>query len=138
MLFLISGVLAVGAAVCLYFGVTLLPNIRSYVGDTYQQYAGSGNEARYQCDGSPDDVADDLAAQQDPDAQADDKGVQYLRYDDDIVLVGPDGKRPCTIRVEGLGDGYNQGSFVFLGSGFFAGSPSGSAGGSPGGPDGAK
>jgi hypothetical protein len=137
-LFVLSGGLAVCAGICLYLAVTLLPNIRSYVGDNYQQYAGSGNDQRYACSGSPDDVADDLVGQQDPDAQADDKGVQYLRYDDDVVIVGPDGNRPCTIRVQGIDAGYNQGSFVFLGPGFFAGSPSGSAGGSSGGPDGAK
>jgi hypothetical protein len=138
-LFFISGGLAVAAAVCLYFGVTLMPDIRSYVSGNYQQYAGTGNGARYTCTGSPSDVADNLADAQDPDAQAQHGTSQYLRYDDDIVVVGPDGSRPCAIRVESLNEGgYHQGSYIFLGPGFFAGSPSGSAGGSPGGPDGAK
>ena len=56
-LFVLSGGLAVAAAVCLYFGITLLPNIGSYVTDNYHQYAGSGDTARYACTGSPNDVA---------------------------------------------------------------------------------
>ena len=57
--FLLSGILAVAAAVCLYFGVTLLPNIRSYVTDNYQQYSSNGDTSHYACSGSP---ASSLAA----------------------------------------------------------------------------
>ena len=138
LLFFLSGGLAVAAAACLYFGITMVPNVRSYVDDNFAQYSGSGDTTRYTCSGSPDDVADDLADQQQPDARATDDDTEYLRYSDSIVSVGPDGNRPCSIRVEGLGAGYNQGSYVFLGPGFYSGSPAGSAGGSPGGPDGTK
>jgi hypothetical protein len=136
--FLLSGGLAIAAAVCLYFGITLLPNIDSYVGDNYQRYAGSGDTTRYACTGTPSAVADDLAEAQDPDAQASDGKTTYLRYDDRIVAVGPDGNRSCSIRVEGLGGGYNHGSYVFLGPGFYPGSPASGSSGSPGGPDGTK
>jgi len=136
--FLLSGALTAAAAVCLYFGVTLLPNIGSYVGSNYQRYAGSGDTTRYACSGKPSDVADDLAEAQDPEAQATDGKTTYLRYDDNIVAVGPDGSRPCSIRVEGLGGGYNHGSYVFLGPGFYPGSPASGSSGSPGGPDGTK
>ncbi len=136
--FLLSGALAVAAAVCLYFGVTLLPNIRSYVTDNYRQYSSNGDTTRYACSGSPSSVADDLADAQDPDAQTSSGKTTYLRYDDSIVAVGPDGNRPCTIRVEGLGAGYNHGSYVFLGPGFYPGSPASGSSGSPGGPDGTK
>ena len=136
--FLLSGGLAVAAAACLYFGVTLLPNIGSYVTDNYQRYSGSGDTARYACSGSPADVADDLAEAQDPEAQASNGKTSYLRYDENIVTVGPDGNRPCSIRVEGLGGGYNHGSYVFLGPGFYPGSPASGSSGSPGGPDGTK
>jgi hypothetical protein len=54
------------------------------------------------------------------------------------VIVGPDGNRPCSIRLEGLSAGYSHGAFLFLGPGFTPGSPSGGAGGSPGGPGGIK
>jgi hypothetical protein len=137
-LFLLSGGLAVAAAVCLYFGITLLPNIGSYVTDNYQRYAGSGDTSRYACSGSPSDVADDLAEAQDPEAQASDGKTSYLRYDDNIVAVGPDGNRPCSIRVESLDSGYGHGTYVFLGPGFYPGSPASGSSGSPGGPDGTK
>ena len=137
-LFIISGVLAVAAATCLYFGVTLLPDVRSYVSSNYQQYAGTGDGARYACSGSPSSVASDLADAQDPDAQASDGKSTYLRYDDNIVTVGPDGTRPCSIRVEGLNGGYSHGTYVFLGPGFYPGSPASGSSGTPGGPDGTK
>ena len=136
--FLLSGALTVAAAVCLYFGVTLMPDIRSYVTDNYQQYSGSGDTTHYACSGSPASVADDLADAQDPDAQVTNGKTTYLRYDDNIVAVGPEGNRPCSIRVEGLGAGYNHGSYVFLGPGFYPGSPASGSSGSPGGPDGTK
>src|SRR3979490_726991 len=106
-LFVVCGGLAVAAAVCLYFGITLLPNIGSYVTDNYQQYAGSGDTARYACTGSPNDVAAGLAEAEDPDGQARYGKTSYLRYDDNIVTVGPDGNHPCSIRVEGLAAGYS-------------------------------
>lgn len=136
--FLLSGGLAAAAASCLYFGVNMLPNIGSYVSHNYHQYTGSGDSARYACTGSPSSVASDLADAQDPDTQATDGKSTYLRYDDSIVTVGPDGTRPCSIRVEGLGGGYNHGSYMFLGPGFYPGSPASGSGGSPGGPDGTK
>ena len=136
--FLLSGGLAVAAAVCLYFGVTLLPNANSYITDNYQRYSSSGGTTRYACTGTPADVASDLADAQDPEAQATDGKTTYLRYDDNIVAVGPDGNRPCSIRVEGLDSGYNHGSYVFLGPGFYSGSPASGSSGSPGGPDGTK
>ncbi len=66
------------------------------------------------------------------------QGTEYLRYEDDIAVVGPDGNRPCTVRLEDVNEGYSHGSFIFLGPGFTPGSPSSGSGGSPGGPDGAK
>ena len=65
-------------------------------------------------------------------------GSQYLRYDDAIVTVGPDGPHPCSVRVEDLAAGYSHGAFIFLGPGFYPGSPARGSGGSTGGPGGAK
>jgi len=137
-LFVISGLLAVAAATCLYFGVTLLPDVRSYVNSNYQRYAGTGDSARYACSGSPSAVASDLADAQEPDTQASNGATTYLRYDDNIVTVGPDGNRPCSIRVEGLNGGYSHGMYMFLGPGFYPGSPASGSSGTPGGPDGTK
>ena len=86
----------------------------------------------------PTQVADTLADYQEPEARAANGNNEYLRYSDNIVTVGPDGNYPCSIRVEPLSAGYSHGAFIFLGPGFFPGSPSGGAGGTPGGPGGTK
>jgi hypothetical protein len=113
-------------------------DIGSYAAGQYREYSRDANGVRYECSGSPSDVADDFEDYQDSEARVRDHGTEYLRYDDNIVIVGPDGKRPCTVRVEDIDAGYSHGAYLFLGSGFRPGSPSGGAGGSTGGPDGAK
>jgi hypothetical protein len=137
-LFLLSGLLAVAALLFLSIGVSMSPDLRSHVEDTYRQYGSDQGGHRYECDGSPKQVADELAEAQEPEVRKSDRGTEYLRYEDDIVTVGPDGSRDCSVRVEGLEGGYSQGSFIFLGPGFSPGSPAGGAGGGPGGPDGTK
>jgi hypothetical protein len=137
-LFLLSGFLAIAGAFCLSLGASLGPDLRSFVGDNYRQYSGGEDAGRYECDGPPRLVADELAAQGEPEVRKSDRGTEYLRYEDDIVTVGPDGSRPCSVQVEGLEGGYSHGSFVFLGPGFSPGSPAGGSGGGPGGPDGTK
>ncbi len=138
-LFVVAGLLAAAGAVFLGFGTSLMSkDIRSYVAGHYQEYSRDVNGKRYVCTGSPRQVADTLAGYQRPAARANNAGTQYLRYDNAIVSVGPDGTRPCSIRVEDLSAGYNHGAFIFLGPGFYPGAPSGGAGGSPGGPGGTK
>ena len=138
-LFWIAGGLAVAAVVSLVFGIMLLQkDIGSYIASHYKEYSRDANGTRYACSGSPEDVADDLADYQQPEARADNDKNQYLRYSNNIVTVGPDGNRPCSIRVESLSAGYSHGSYIFLGPGFSPGSPAGGAGGSPGGPGGTK
>ena len=138
-LFVTAGLLAVGAVVCLTIGITLLQkNIASYVAGHYHEYAHDVNGTRYQCSGSPEQTADALAGYAAPEARSDNGKSEYLRYSNNIVIVGPDGNYPCSIRVEPLSAGYSHGSFLFLGPGFSPGSPSGGAGGTPGGPGGTK
>lgn len=138
-LFWIAAGLAVAATGCLVFGIVLLnKNIASYIASHYHEYSRDANGTRYQCSGSPEQVADTLADYEAPDARADNGNNEYLRYSNNIVIVGPDGNYPCSIRVEGLGGGYSHGAFIFLGPGFTPGSPSGGAGGTPGGPGGTK
>ena len=138
-LFWIAGGLAVAAVASLVFGMMLLQkDIDSYIASHYREYSRDANGTRYVCSGSPEDVADALADYQAPQARADNDKNQYLRYSNNIVTVGPDGNRSCSIRVESLGGGYSHGAFIFLGPGFSPGSPAGGAGGSPGGPGGTK
>jgi hypothetical protein len=138
-LFLVAGALTAASITCMIVGISLLhKDIRSYVAAHYHEYAHDAGGTRYACDGSPTHVTNALTEYQDPEAHATSAGTQYLRYDDAIVTVGPDGKYPCSIRVEDLGAGYSHGAFIFLGPGFYPGAPSGGAGGSPGGPGGIK
>jgi hypothetical protein len=138
-LLLIAFGLAVAASACLGTGLVLVSrDIGSYIAGHFQEYAHDANAKRYVCSGSPGQVADALARYKSPSARASSGGSEYLRYSRYIVVVGPDGVRPCTVRVEGLSAGYSHGSYVFLGPGFTPGSPSGGSGGRPGGPGGAK
>jgi hypothetical protein len=138
-LFLIAGALAAASVACLVFGITLMSrNIGSYVAAHYHEYSRDVNGTRYACSGSPADAADTLADYQAPQARTADGGIEYLRYSNDILIVGPDGTHPCSIRVESPNAGYDHGAFIFLGPGFTPGSPSGGSGGSPGGPGGTK
>ncbi len=135
----IAGGLAVAASACLGVGLVLLTrDIGSFVAGHYQEYAHDANARRYVCMGSPKQVADTLTHYKKPSARASNGDNEYLRYSRYIVVVGPDGTRACSIRVEGLSAGYSHGSYVFLGPGFTPGSPSGGSGGRPGGPGGAK
>jgi Domain of unknown function (DUF4247) len=138
-LFWLAGGLAVAGFACLFFGISLQnKNVRSHVADTYRLYNTDANGTRYACNGSPRTVADQISAYQPPEARGSDRGTEYLRYADDIVTVGPDLGRPCSVRVEDINARYSSGGFIFLGPGFTPGSPAGGSGGSPGGPDGTK
>jgi hypothetical protein len=116
----------------------LQKDIASYIASNYREYSRDASGTRYLCTGSPDQVADTLADYQEPEAHADNDNAEYLRYSNNIVIVGPDGGHPCSIRVETLSAGYNHGAFLFLGPGFGPGSPSSGAGGTAGGPGGTK
>jgi hypothetical protein len=138
-LFVIALALAVASFTSLIFGISLQhKNIRSFVAAHYHEYSHDAGGTRYLCTGSPTQVANTLVGYQQPAARASSAGTEYLRYDDAIVSVGPDGAHPCSVRVEDLAAGYSHGAFIFLGPGFYPGAPSGGAGGSPGGPGGTK
>lgn len=138
-LFWLAGGLAAASVVSLIVGIMLLQkDVASYIASSYREYSRDANGTRYLCSGSPDQVADTIADYQEPEARADNDDNDHLRYSNNIVIVGPDGSHPCSIRVESLGAGYSHGSFIFLGPGFSPGSPSSGAGGSPGGPGGTK
>ena len=138
-LFLLAFGLVAASFVSLISGTVLLhKEIRSYLAAHYQEYSHDAGGTRYLCTGPPTQVANTLVGYQRPAARASSAGTEYLRYDDAIVSVGPDGPHPCSVRVEDLAAGYSHGAFIFLGPGFYPGAPSGGAGGSPGGPGGTK
>ncbi|MGV0741989.1 DUF4247 domain-containing protein [Mycolicibacterium sp. XJ870] len=137
-LFVTAGALLAAGIFCLILGISMLPNIRTHVAEQYPIYRTDANGTNYDCQGSPAAVADQLAEYQSPEARATDGPTTYLRYDDDIVAVGPEDGHPCSIRVEDVDARYSHGGFIFLGPGFYPGSPAGGAGGSSGGPGGTK
>lgn len=138
-LYLCAAGLAVAAAICLICSIVLLQkNIRSYVSSNYSEYSRDIDGVNYSCTGSPARVARTLYDYQRPEALGLSGPTQYLRYSKDIVIVGPEGTRPCNIRVESLAAGYNHGTYIHLGPGFYPGSPAGGSGGSSGGPGGVK
>ena len=138
-MFVMAFGLAAASIVSLVLGISLQHrDIRSYIASHYQEYSRDAGGTRYVCTGTPAQVADALNNYQNPAARASNGGTQYLRYDDAIVSVGADSTHPCSIRVEDLAAGYSHGSFIFLGPGFYPGSPSRSSGGSTGGPGGTK
>jgi len=138
-LFLLAIGLAITSMASLAFGISMQhKDIRSYIASHYHEYSRDAGGTRYLCTGSPTQVADTLTGYQSPAARANNAGTQYLRYDDAIVSVGADGTHPCSIRVEDLAAGYSHGAFIFLGPGFYPGSPSRGSGGSTGGPGGTK
>jgi hypothetical protein len=138
-LFLLAIGLAVASLASLVGGISMQhKDIRSYIASHYQEYARDAGGTRYLCTGSPAQVADTLTGYQGPAARANNAGTQYMRYNDAIVSVGPDGTHPCSIRVEDLAAGYSHGAFIFLGPGFYPGSPARGSGGSTGGPGGTK
>lgn len=135
----LAGGLAAASVISLILGIILLQkDVGSYIASHYHEYAHDANGTRYLCSGSPGHIADTLAEYQEPEARASAGGNDYLRYSNNIVIVGPDGTHPCSIRVESLNAGYNHGSFIYLGPGFTPGAPSSGSGGSPGGPGGTK
>ncbi|SOD97807.1 DUF4247 domain-containing protein [Blastococcus haudaquaticus] len=104
---------------------------RGFIRDTYEQQSSDGDTATYS---SPDPVGtttETIVDAVDPVERQADGGNEYLRYDDDIVIVSP-ATSGSSVRVEDLDGRYRSGAFIFLGPGFRPGSPAG--GGGDGGP----
>lgn len=87
----------------------------------------------YECQGDPQQVANDIAAKDKPQARQFDPetGTEYLKYRNRLVTVYKAGPTGCRITVEDL-DRVHGGGLIWLGPGFSPGSPSGSSGGSSG------
>ena len=73
---------------------------------------------------------DELVAETDPQAHKEDKGTYYLRYPKELATISQESGK-CVLRFEDLRR-VNSGHFIFLGTGFSPGSPSGSSGGTGG------
>jgi hypothetical protein len=120
------------AAVVLLSGCGSGTRVRDFLDDTYERTEILDDTSVY---ASPDPVGTTTSAIVDAVAPAErqaDGGNEYLRYDDDIVIVSA-AAGGSTVRVEDLDGRYRGGFFAFLGPGFRPGSPVGTGGsGGPG------
>ena len=116
------------AAVVLVAGCGSGTRVRDFLESNYQLTDTDGDTSVY---ASADPVGTTTAAIADavpPAERQADGGNEYLRYDDDIVIVSA-ATSGSTVRVEDLDGRYRGGFFAFLGPGFRPGSPAGTGGG---------
>jgi hypothetical protein len=116
----------VAAAALLLGGCGAGNDIDDHLDATYQVQNRSGDSATYTAATPVGTTVAAIAAAVPPAARQADGGSEYLRYDDDIVIVSaaPTGS---TIHLEDLDNRYRSGFFAFLGPGFNPGSPAGGA-----------
>ncbi len=116
------------AAALVLAGCGIGNDVRNVVEDTYVLQSRSGDTATYLSNDPVGSTTSRIVNAVNPAARQADGGSEYLRYDDDIVIVSaaPGGS---TVRVEDLDSRYHNGFFAFLGPGFRPGSPAGGSGG---------
>lgn len=117
----VAGLVVAGLLVLAGCGST---QVRDFIGGIYTQQSSSGDVATYVSGEGVGPTAARIAGGVPPAARASDAGGEYLRYDDDIVIVQPAGAQ-SSIRVEDLDGPYRSGRYAYLGSGFDPGSPAG-------------
>ncbi|MDN5914727.1 MAG: DUF4247 domain-containing protein [Pseudonocardia sp.] len=126
-------VVALLSAGALLTGCGLGSDVRDVVGDAYPQQRSNGDTTVYSSTEPVGATASRIVNAIPPAARTADGGSEYLRYDDDIVIVGP-APNGSTVTVEDIDGRFSRGGFLFLGApGFRPGSPAGgSMGGGPG------
>ena len=115
-------------AVLVLAGCGIGGDVRDHLDDTYDLQGTSGDTATYVAGTAVGATAAAIAGAVNPAARATDGGAEYLRYEDDIVIVSgaPSGS---TVVVEDLDERYRNGAYAHLGPGFDPGSPAGDDGG---------
>lgn len=122
---------AAALAVVLLVACSGTSDVRRFLADTYELQRTDGDTVTYSSDEPVGTTVTRIVGRAEPAARQADGGSEYLRYDDDIVVVSaaPSGS---VVRVEDLDGGFSSGAFIFLGRGFTPGSPAGGAGGGGG------
>lgn len=124
----------IGGAVAIILGFILVAastNAVRYVRDNYTPTAGAANT--YECRGDRPSTVADISEHERPDATNQQDQTEYLRYGNDMIIVGPSGSLTCRVQLDQNSRTLRSGGFLFLGGGFGPRSPSGSSGGSSGG-----
>jgi hypothetical protein len=121
----LAAVLAVVAALLLG-GCGSDGALRNHLDGAYELLGESGDTATYLAPTAVGATAAAIAGALPPAARGADGGSEYLRYDDDIVIVSG-ASNGSNVRVEDLDEGYRSGRYRHLGSGFDPGSPAGGA-----------
>lgn len=103
--------------------------VRGYLRDTYGAGMRSGDTESWRTPDPIGPVVSGIVGRAQPAARQADGASEYLRYDDDIVVVTPAVGGGSDIRAEDLDGRYAGGFYAFLGGGFRPGSPAGGAGG---------
>lgn len=101
-------------------------DIRNHLDDAYDLQSRRADSATYRASTPVGTTAASIAAAVPPAARQADGSAEYLRYDDDIVVVSPS-PSGSTVVAEDLDDRYRSGHYRHLGSGFDPGSPAGAA-----------
>ena len=124
----------IGGVVAIILGVILVAsstNAVRYIRDNYTPAAGAANT--YECRGDQASTVADISEHERPDAKNLQDQTEYLRYGDDMIIVGPSGGLTCRVQLDENSRTLRSGGFLFLGGGFGPRSPSSSSGGSSGG-----
>jgi hypothetical protein len=117
------------AAALLLAGCGSGNRVRDFLRDTYDLQTSSGDTAVYSSADPVGTTTTAIVGAVRPAERAADGGNEYLRYDDDIVIVSP-AASGSTVQVEDVDGRYSRGAFIFLGPGFRPGSPAGGGAGS--------
>ena len=119
------------AAVLVLGGCGFDNDVRDFINNTYVLQSSNGDTAVYASDDPVGPTTSTIVNAVNPAARQADGGSEYLRYDDDIVIVSP-AVGGSTVRVEDLDGRFRGGFFAFLGAGFRPGAPGTGFGGGPG------
>lgn len=122
---------ALVAAALVLAGCGFGNDVRDFINNTYVLQSSNDDTAVYASDAPVGPTTSTIVNAVNPAARQSDGSAEYLRYDDDIVIVSaaPGGS---TVRVEDLDSRYRGGFFAFLGPGFRPGAPGTGFGGGPG------
>ena len=124
-----SVAMALAAAVLALAGCGIGNDVRNFIDNTYALQNRFGDTAVYASDDPVGPTTSTIVNAVNPAARAADGGAEYLRYDDDIVVVSPAAGGGSQVLAEDLDGRYRSGGFAYLGAGFSPGSPAAGDGG---------